>query len=741
MNTFGFVLDAGQVEGRNEIITNNNGIIASPAPTTSSFIIPTPQIITQQPVQYGVEDFLELYGLAASQLQTDRGLMASQSFQNILSAIEKEELSLAYRIALAQTLLDWHRVASETMKMEILSRYQDRILEVVQVILADADGANLLQTAQKAALQLAVLLQRQVHQNKSFQKKIYFPIVQCLTYLVDRKLVLREASTSQQQQQEEAPAIRCETLRVLLDVLPDQVDGLAEVKAVVALLLRLAPATQQAPKLQKMIIEQISTLRVDDGNVWNDHMDALLSLYRAGHREVLHALKRCQSFFSAQSQAFLDNLDELLDQLGFDELQKVLEQVEPAKLVRHVQRLVQQLTRGPFVPCVAALGTYCLSEPRLYLALFKLLAEIGTGGGEEGALAALKVLAQIAKGGLVKDVLVQSALLECVNVLKDVSRYGNIFRPDTLSALELCAAACPATYKNIVAWNRGKSALPGDKKKYLLEAGSPAATTPVKKKSGLLGLFSSKKVLVSPSPHSQTMAAATAATAGAAAMAASKATTLPPPPAAPTREGSGTTAASSAQPPTPNTHIDRLVAAPNVSATPSAPVNGAGAGGGGVISKDLFHAKSSQVAPAPASSTPPTSSSSTAQGFESFSAWLARQQEEPARQSNTAAIPPNNFISPSAPSSSLPIPGTANELAGSSTPLFPKGITDIMAPIDYGNGQGFGLGFDNPAHLIPMGSANQSRAPLFTFAQQAQSKIGPGGVSGGGSFLLATSPG
>lgn len=218
-NNFGFVLDAGLGAGSEKISAPAAAIggIVSPAPTTSSFIIPTPQI---QPIKYGVEDFLELYGLGPNQLQEDRGLMASQSFQNILSAIEKEELSLPYRIALAQTLLDWHRVASETMKMDVLSRYQDRILEVVRVILADADGANLSQTAQKAALQLAILIQRQVNQNKNFQKKIYFPIVQCLTYLVDQKLVLREGSTVQQQ--EEAPAIRCETMRVLLDVLPDQ---------------------------------------------------------------------------------------------------------------------------------------------------------------------------------------------------------------------------------------------------------------------------------------------------------------------------------------------------------------------------------------------------------------------------------------------------------------------------------------------------------------------------------------
>ncbi|RYH32057.1 hypothetical protein EON65_01195 [archaeon] len=305
----------------------------------------------------------------------------------------------------------------------------------------------------------------------------------------------------------------------------------------IALLMKVSNAASNAQNLQQFIAEQIGALRLDDDDILTPYVGSLVSLVEKGHKEAFGALKKCKKFFDANSKELEENLDKLLDVVGFDELGDKIQEImdiDVKKLFNSVPALCKQLgqtvvkhkmvilgvllaialvSAAVLVPFIAPIGMACLSNPEIFIALFKVLSVVGKYS-DDAARAALQIFAQIARSNAELEGHIQRALLDAVNIVKDKSQYCNIFKPETMQAFEKLSRANPEAYANIVAWNTGKKARIGDTKKYLMKAGE----TPTKASGaaaaingvGLLALFSGskekkKKNLVSPSPQSQSM--------------------------------------------------------------------------------------------------------------------------------------------------------------------------------------------------------------------------------------------
>jgi hypothetical protein len=162
-----------------------------------------------------IELLMQRYGLTPQQLEANDGHIVAENLHSILCSIENENLALEHRIILSAALLSWHRCATDEIKANALKRAYFKFTEVIKFILIDPDGANLTITGQRVALNLALLLQRQVQTSIAFQEHIYRDILRALQYVVDKDIVLAERESI-----EEPASLRCESLKALMRCLP-----------------------------------------------------------------------------------------------------------------------------------------------------------------------------------------------------------------------------------------------------------------------------------------------------------------------------------------------------------------------------------------------------------------------------------------------------------------------------------------------------------------------------------------
>jgi hypothetical protein len=158
--------------------------------------------------------------------------------------------------------------------------------------------------------------------------------------------------------------------------------------------------------------------------------------------------------------------------VGFPEVSKVMEamaEADPRKLAHCTPALVRELenceaphqililglllsislvTIDPIVAVLNAVTEMCAGRPHLFVPLFKLLTVVGLLDSDL-ALSCLTTVAKIARSGMVRDASDQTALLDCVDILKDKSLYCNIFHVDTLRAFGQFAGSNPVALKNI----------------------------------------------------------------------------------------------------------------------------------------------------------------------------------------------------------------------------------------------------------------------------------------------------
>ncbi len=538
-------------------------------------------------------------------------------------------------------------------------------------------------------------------------------------------------------------------------------DDADELKAVMALLMQVSGAADNAPKLRQFISEQINLLRVDDDSLLAPYASSLLRLCKAGHKEAFGALKRCKDFFNATSQSLEEHLDTLLDAVGFEGLQSVIDQIlelDPVRLVKALPGLVRQLehaivehkllilgillavalvTAAPFVPLLGAAGSACLASPQLHIALFKLLSVVGSHS-DDVARMCLQLLAKAAKSELTNEPHIQSALLDAVNIVKDRCQFCNLFQDDTLQALAKCAVANPTAFKNIIAWNKGKAARIGDRNKYLVQAGASAAgikrvangsTAPTA--GGFLLRFwgsaskdgKTKKSLVCPSPQSQSVQMAKEAQQGSSLHKESLSLLAAEP-------GDATTVTSSSVlPPTPLSLADQHLSEqyllhnrPLMLSSPNASMRLGQLG----------------VTPGIVAAT----NGSSAGAHESFSEFLARQQREKEQQGQGVGNTKSNWSSRSAQpvSSSSSAFIDREDRTKQQSLRYPSLSYDAMAAIDYSSaaaaGAGAGANSDNSIAYFDNGQSPYPSMPTLHLPPASTSQ----GATNSGTTLVPEEP-
>lgn len=208
MNSFGFVLDLPSSSAP------LNGLTQSGAPI-GGLDAPVFEAKQLSDPSSDADAILERYGLTKKLIDKFNGQLVIDNLRSILSSIEDEGLALNVRIALSEGLLLWHRTISEDITQSALNTVYYKMIEMVRFILADPDGANLSSTAQRAAYNLSLVLHRQVNSTPAFRQTVYADILRALQYVVDQNIVLSELCP-----EDDAPHIRCSSLRLLLQCLP-----------------------------------------------------------------------------------------------------------------------------------------------------------------------------------------------------------------------------------------------------------------------------------------------------------------------------------------------------------------------------------------------------------------------------------------------------------------------------------------------------------------------------------------
>ncbi|RYH32056.1 hypothetical protein EON65_01190 [archaeon] len=208
MNSFGFVLD---LPGP----TTQGGGSTSSINTVPGLDGPIFEVKQLSDPSSDADAILERYGLTKKLIDKFNGQLVIDNLRSILLSIEDEGLALNIRIALSEGLLLWHRTISEDVTQSALNTVYYKIIEMIRFILADPDGSNLTSTAQRAAYNMSLVLNRQVISTPAFRQTVYADVLRALQYVVDQNIVLSELCP-----EEDAPHIRCTSLRLLLQCLP-----------------------------------------------------------------------------------------------------------------------------------------------------------------------------------------------------------------------------------------------------------------------------------------------------------------------------------------------------------------------------------------------------------------------------------------------------------------------------------------------------------------------------------------
>lgn len=308
----------------------------------------------------------------------------------------------------------------------------------------------------------------------------------------------------------------------------------SDLKSTVAIFLRTMNAAVDAPTLRGDISQKLAALSIDFDlyDMLGDRVADVLGAIRSGHSELRHFIVRNKELFSAHSKTLEHHLSQMIDALGFDDLEQLIIEVsekDPKKLLQSLPVFLTKLgevamkhkflVMGVFLsvalvvgaayvlPLLGGIGAVCCITPQLFVPFLKLLTALASN--EETAVQCLMFIARMAKSGLCSSVGDKHALLEAVNIVKDRMQHSNIFSEETLAALQSMSDANAVAFQNIKTWNEGKRAIRGDQKKFLTTAGiQPSSNSlvstmmmtlsPIRNRNGGV-----KSPAVSPSPHSQ----------------------------------------------------------------------------------------------------------------------------------------------------------------------------------------------------------------------------------------------
>ena len=312
------------------------------------------------------------------------------------------------------------------------------------------------------------------------------------------------------------------------------VNDSSDLKSAVAIFLRIMNAAVDAPTLRGDISQKLTALSIDFDlyDMLGDRVADILGAIRSGHSELRHFIVRNKELFSAHSKTLDQHLSQMIDALGFDDLEQLIIEVsekEPKKLLQSLPVFLTKLgevamkhkflVMGVFLsvalvvgaayvlPLLGGIGAVCCITPQLFIPFLKLLTALASN--EETAVQCLMFIARIAKSGLCSSAGDKHALLEAVNIVKDRMQHSNIFSEETLAALQSMSDANAVAFQNIKTWNEGKRAIRGDQKKFLTTAGmQPSSNSLVSTMMMSLSPIRNrnngvKSPAVSPSPHSQ----------------------------------------------------------------------------------------------------------------------------------------------------------------------------------------------------------------------------------------------
>jgi len=122
--------------------------------------------------------------------------------------------------------------------------------------------------------------------------------------------------------------------------------------------------------------------------------------------------------------------------------------------------------------------------PSCSLPLLKLLAAVGVRSRDEAVttqcLAAVARAARRLVASEKGSEQLGAAVLEALNVLKDRSKFCNVFHNDTIAALGGLKEHNEHAFDNLIRWNRGKKAWKGNLEHFLLTGGQPSLLSPLR---------------------------------------------------------------------------------------------------------------------------------------------------------------------------------------------------------------------------------------------------------------------
>lgn len=185
-----------------------------------------------------------------------------------------------------------------------------------------------------------------------------------------------------------------------------------DLKLTVSMFIGILSRAIEAPILRQEVSKKLSTIGIEDNqdddtfqNLWGDKVTDTLSAIKNGHKEFTRILRKNKLLFSAKSETIEQYLSDMIETLGFDELEGLIHEISeihPAKLLKSIPTFLDQLTKvvmkhkflilgvfltivlilgAPYIlPSISVIGTVCMVAPDLFIPFFKLLTALAVPG-------------------------------------------------------------------------------------------------------------------------------------------------------------------------------------------------------------------------------------------------------------------------------------------------------------------------------------------------------------------------
>lgn len=387
---------------------------------------------------------LEKFGLTWSLIESSKGNLAADKMREILSFIDDDFTPIELRCATASALLVWFSEASFDLRADVFDRFFFKTLEVIRFTLLDISVNSLSigpGNKQRPAHYLALWLQKQCFTNNVFRARIAVDIIQLFGYLIEGRVNFADAPYDSGVQALDSEEVeRAETLKVLLKCLPRDLDdelhstffNPEQQHAALPVLLAmhdLAEDERRCIGVAVEVAEVIGVLTADkDEALLSEFSGPLLHLVQKGHGQVLTALQRCTSFFSAQSNEFRQSISTLLPRVGFAQAAKLLEELadtNPAALLPHIDAILDRIEHEAAeeqARIMRVLLSVSLVEPQALLTSVKSAAQ-----------RTLDSLAMQANRSLF------AVIIPCIKLLAAVGTWSEAAALESLSAAALIA--------------------------------------------------------------------------------------------------------------------------------------------------------------------------------------------------------------------------------------------------------------------------------------------------------------